>query len=138
MVLRVGLPGAGEPGTKDRLVKLTLELVSNRHGVPRGTPDSRDNRDAGHAWAVIEDAWRKATDLSVDLEERRRRQNWVGGALALYALFTDESASVLRDKLEASRPAPVATSDVLAVPTFQEGRSTPPPPRHRGAQTPVE
>lgn len=115
-------------------MRLTLELVSKRHDVPRGTTEPVDNT---AAWVLIEDAWRKATDPGIDSDERRRRHNWVGGALAVYALFTGESASVLRERLQSDRPVPV--NPILdQVPTFQEGRSTPPPPRHPGAQVPVE
>jgi hypothetical protein len=123
-------------------VRLTLELVSKRHDVPRGTPEPTGERDATGraAWSLIEDAWRKATEVGISADERQRRQNWVGGALATYALFTGESATELRDRLQASRPVSAMqdTSILSQVPTFQEGRSTPPPPRHPGAQAPVE
>lgn len=112
-------------------MKLTLQIESGRNRSGSEKPVVSDG------WTVVVEAWRKANESGLDFEEKSRRLNWVGGALAMLAELTGENAAALRSKLELSHP-PVSDAVQAGIPQFREGRSTPPPPRHPGAQTPVE
>lgn len=117
-------------------MKLTLQVESAKHrstsGDERPSTDTRDR-----VWSRLEDAWRQANVAGIDVNERQRRLNWLGGAIVVYSLFTGEDANDVRSRVEATSPAIVPSSDP-GVPVFREGRSTPPPPRHPGAQHAVE
>lgn len=95
--------------------------------------------DTSAARQLVETAWGRV--IAESGEERTRARHWVGGAIAVLATVSDESAERILAELEARRPVP---ADPAAVPrpvddvTFREGRSTPPPPRHPGAQRPVD
>jgi hypothetical protein len=120
-------------------MKITVEIVSSRHNEKRARRARRGPDDTA-GWSLIDDAWAKATEPGIDPDDRRRRQNWVGGALAVFAALTGQDAAALRDRLESKRPVPQAQAAEPAaqMPVFREGRSTPPPPRPPGAQRPVE
>lgn len=123
-------------------MKLTLQLESAKHvknSVPTdGQSIKSDQRD--EAWRRLEDAWRRANEPGIEEHDQRRRLNWVGGGLVVFGLLTGEDPEVLRSQLERDRPAvEAAPAAIMDGPvTFREGRSTPPPPRHAGAQRPVE
>lgn len=120
-------------------MRLTLRLESAGHNrnTSEGTSEGVDESRRAAALARLEDAARKAAEPGLDYDERRRRLNWLGGGIVVFSLFTGEDAEALRARLEPA-PSAEAVPSVDVLPVFREGRSTPPPPRHPGAQTPVE
>lgn len=112
-------------------MKLTLQIESGRNESKVQKPKVADG------WGMVVNAWKKANEAGLDPESKGRRLNWVGGALTMLAELTGEQAEGLRQRLEAEHP-PVAEVQQPGIPQFREGRSTPPPPRHPGAQSPVE
>ena len=114
-------------------MRLTLTIESRRHGHNR----SVNKPDTTAAWERLVDAATRARDASIDATERAKRLNWLGGAIVLYALLTGDDAEQVRERLSAGATSE-PDSAAQAMPQFREGRSTPPPPRHPGAQRPVE
>jgi len=117
-------------------VKLTLQVESSKHA--RGdTTVGRDSGDQDQAFRRLEDAWRRVNEPGITVDERQRRSNWLGGGIVVFALLTGDDPERVRSRIEASSPAAPTPVDSM-LPVFREGRSTPPPPRHPGAQSPVE
>lgn len=66
---------------------------------------------------------------------------WLTGAATIYGLVTDTDGSALLKRLEEeTAPSDTAEDAQFSVGqiVFKEGRSTPVPPRHPGAQRQVE
>jgi hypothetical protein len=64
------------------------------------------------------------------------RRGWWEGAAAVYKAATNEDAPAAPISTNVT-PAPVDPFQANGLVSFKSGRSTPPPPRHPGAQRPV-
>lgn len=111
-------------------MRLSLSVESSNH-----TSDApRLNRDRG--WQLVADEWRQARDSG-----RPDRAAKAETALAVFLALTGEDETGLRATLGPIVTTPVESlrpSSPSPLPMFREGRSTPPPPPHPGAQRPVE
>ena len=117
-------------------LKVTLELKGH------SSPDTTTNvRASEEAWRVITDALGQLRGADADRQAGMRR--WLGGAAAVYAAVTGRTRESVWQEMERVEPLvkPPATSEpVVQDPNllFKPGRSTPPPPKHPGAQKPAD
>ncbi len=119
-------------------MKLTLQIESGRKNDSDQVVESKSSKPTvSDGWPMVMTAWQRANEPGIDETERGRRLNWVGGALSMLAELTGEDPVELRSRLE-SKKLVQAEPQLPGMPTFREGRSTPPPPPHPGAQRAVE
>lgn len=110
-----------------------------------------DSRWKAEGMRLIREANEAANAPGIDAAQRDLRLRWLGGAIKLYAVAAGESAEELRASLPqrgmvavTPPPAPGTAPDPSTLPMGAIGVVTPPaartnrPPRHPGAQRPVE
>lgn len=108
-------------------MKLTLQLESAKH-------DGSSSLPVDATWQMIVDRWRRATSKNDE------HALWVRGAISVFARFTSESETVLFERLGPVVSVSQTSMEQpghVGLPVFKEGRSTPAPARHPGAQRPV-
>lgn len=87
-------------------------------------------------WAAVLKAWGDANDPAIDLDEQAKRMQWIGGAVKLYAVMSGRDPSDVTASLP---PAASASTDRYSVvPGRMRPVETKRPPKHPGAQRPVE
>lgn len=119
-------------------MKVTVQVESARH-------DNKKRSRLDDAWRLIETEWRASQQTGLEQGEVNRKRAWVEGAVAVLAAISGETETTLRNRLVpivAGPVASVAATSVSSTPTgfpvFREGRSTPAPPRHPGAQRVID
>lgn len=120
-------------------MRLSLSITTDKDRSDVEEPDSGAVAvpDLSSAWSIVTDAWAKAHASDIDEQERDRRQNWVGGAIRVFAEVSGRDPVEVRDSLpkidvSGGVPQPYRDLGITFVPT-KPGR----PDRHPGAQRPV-
>jgi len=95
--------------------------------------------DLAAVWPMLVDAREKLIDAMGNGSGTKvtDTNNWIGGALAVAAVLTGNSAEALRDRLAAEVPMPERKSPYEAMGEFRHVERERPKP-HPGAQRPVD
>ena len=125
-------------------MKINLSIVTGKdQGEVVSTPQvvevasSVQDENLAVAWREIEQAWSNAADPLAGDEEQKKRQQWVGGAIKVYALITGRDPVEVRDSLPGARPAALPNAYASIAGTIKPVKPSR-PPKHPGAQRPVE